>query len=180
MTGILEKDFTCCFSGHRSKKLPWGSNDNDSRCLSLRREIQSRLEGIYDSGYRHFICGMALGCDKYFAQEVILLREKYPDVTLEAAVPCVNQSEKWNKKQQAEYHDILNCCDKVTVLQEQYSRGCMMERNKYMVDRSSLLLACYDGIPGGTMNTIVYARRQNVPVIIIDIDKEPLTEAANE
>ena len=39
----------------------------------------------------------------------------------------------------------------------------------YMVDNSSLLLACFDGHPGGTMNTIVYAQRNDVKVIIIDV-----------
>ena len=45
----------------------------------------------------------------------------------------------------------------------------MMRRNKYMVDSSSLLLTCFNGYPGGTMNTIVYAQRNGVKVVTIDI-----------
>ena len=45
----------------------------------------------------------------------------------------------------------------------------MMRRNRYMVDRSSLLLACFDGQSGGTMNTILYAQRRGVKVIIIEL-----------
>ena len=45
----------------------------------------------------------------------------------------------------------------------------MQARNKYMVDSSTVLLACFDGRPGGTMNTILYARRQGVQTVIIDI-----------
>ena len=40
----------------------------------------------------------------------------------------------------------------------------------YVVDRSSLLLACYDGRPGGTMNTILYAQRSGVQVIVLDVE----------
>ena len=45
----------------------------------------------------------------------------------------------------------------------------MMRRNRYMVDRSSLLLACFDGQTGGTMNTILYAQRSGLKVILIDL-----------
>ena len=41
----------------------------------------------------------------------------------------------------------------------------MMRRNRYMVDRSSVLVACYDGKPGGTWNTIRYAMDKDVEVI---------------
>ena len=50
-----------------------------------------------------------------------------------------------------------------------YTPDCMQARNKYMVDSSAVLLACFDGRPGGTMNTILYARRQGVQTVIIDI-----------
>jgi hypothetical protein len=45
----------------------------------------------------------------------------------------------------------------------------MQRRNEYMVDNSSLLLACFAGVPSGTMNTILYAQRQGVETIILDV-----------
>ena len=57
----------------------------------------------------------------------------------------------------------------MTVLQIGYSPECMMRRNQYMVDHSSMLLCCYNGRPGGTMRTILYAERTGVGVEIIDI-----------
>ena len=58
----------------------------------------------------------------------------------------------------------------MTVLQYGYTPDCMMRRNRYMVDHASLLLACYDGRPGGTMNTILYAERNEVKVLVIEIE----------
>ena len=60
-------------------------NEDDPRCLALKREIAARLDAVYELGYRRFLCGMAIGCDMYFAEAVLALREKYGDVTLEAA-----------------------------------------------------------------------------------------------
>ena len=163
------RETTCGFTGHRPAKLPWGTNENDPRCVQLKAELSARLEGIYEAGYRHFICGMAIGCDFYFAAAVIDLREKHGDITLEAAIPCGGQPDKWNTKQRLEYNSLIDRCDKVTVLQIHYTPTCMQRRNEYIVDNSSLLLACYNGKPGGTMKTLLYAGRNDVKTVIIDI-----------
>lgn len=165
----MDRDITCCFSGHRPAGLPWGHDERDARCHALKLELAVRLIGICDAGYRHFICGMAQGCDLYFAEAVLALRDARPDITLEAAVPCATQADRWAASQRERYRSILDLCDQVTVLQQSYTPNCMMRRNRYMVDHSSLLLACFGGSTGGTMNTILYARRSGVNVIMIDI-----------
>ena len=165
-----DKSISCCFTGHRPMKLPWGMNEKDPRCVDLKLELAARLEGIYQMGYRRFICGMALGCDMYFAEAVLELRQQHPDVTLEAAIPFGDQPGKWGAEQRQRYNRLIDSADQVTVLQYTYSRDCMMQRNRYMVDHASLLVACFDGRPGGTMNTILYAQRSGVQVIILDVE----------
>lgn len=166
---MKKREISCCFSGHRPAKLPWGANELDARCVALKEELAARVNGIYQAGYRHFICGMALGCDTYFAEAVLALRREHEDITLEAAVPCGTQPDRWTRQQRERYNTLLDECDAVNVLQIDYTPECMLQRNKYMVDRSSLLLCCYDGMPGGTMQTIIYAERSGVNVITIDI-----------
>ena len=146
-------------------KLPWGMNERDPRCTALKLELAARLEAMYALGYRHFLCGMAIGCDMYFAEAVLALREVHGDVTLEAAIPFGDQPGRWDEAQRRRYNSLIDRADKVTVLQIGYTSDCMMQRNRYMVDRSSLLLACFDGRPGGTMNTILYAERSGLQVI---------------
>ena len=165
----MDKETTCCFTGHRPSKLPWGQNENDPRCVKVKQELASRLEGIYEMGFRHFMCGMAIGCDMYFAEAVLNLRDRHPDVSLEAVIPCGTQPDRWAKPLRMRYTSLLDRCDSVKVLQIMYSRDCMMRRNKYMVDNSSLLLGCFMGLPGGTMNTIVYAERSGLKVVLIEI-----------
>ena len=165
----MDKEITCCFTGHRPSKLPWGQNENDLRCIAVKQELASRLEGVYETGFRHFMCGMAIGCDMYFAEAVLNLRDRHPDVSLEAVIPCGTQPDRWAKPLRMRYTSLLDRCDSVKVLQIMYSRDCMMRRNKYMVDNSSLLLGCFMGIPGGTMNTIVYSERSGLKVVLIEI-----------
>ena len=165
-----EREKTCCFTGHRPMKLPWGTNEKDPRCLALKLELAARLEALAALGYRSFLCGMALGCDMYFAEAVLALRDRWPDVRLEAAIPFGDQPGRWNEEQRRRYNRLIDAADKLTVLQVHYTSDCMQRRNRYMVDRSSLLLACYDGRPGGTMQTILYAERSGVRVMIIEVE----------
>ena len=158
---------TCCFTGHRPNKLPWGDNERDVRCVEMKRRIADALETAYEEGFRHFICGMALGSDLYFAEAVLALKEAREGVSLEAAIPYPGQAERWPRDQQARYQWILERCDYETVVQDHYSAGCMSRRNRYMVDHSALVIAVYSGEPGGTRQTLEYALRQRVPFVDI-------------
>lgn len=166
---MKERTTTCCFTGHRPEKLLWGTDELDARCLALKETISHALEGLYEDGFRHFISGMARGCDLYFGEAVLALREKYADVTLEAAVPCETQANGWKKDEKARYDRLLKCSDKVTYVSRLYSPGCMQRRNKYMVDSSAALLAVFNGTSGGTMQTILYARRNSLRIEMIEI-----------
>ncbi len=165
-----EKQITCCFTGHRISKLPWRDDESDPRCAALKEKLAAVTEAVYDSGVRHYICGMANGCDMYFAEAVIALRGAHPEITLEAAIPFAGQAERWGGKLQARYEALVSQCDVKTILQREHTADCMMRRNRYMVDSSSVLIACYDGKPGGTMNTLLYAMRQKSEVIEIPVE----------
>ena len=163
-------ELTCTFTGHRAEKLPWGYNENDPRCRRLKRTLYDTLEAVYESGFRKFICGMAEGCDLYFAETVMALKSTYPHITLEAAIPCPSQADGWSERQQARYRDILSRCDYETMVQQSYTPGCMQRRNRYMVDHASLLIAVNDGARGGTRSTIEYAFKRGVNVLDIPLD----------
>lgn len=67
----------------------------------------------------------------------------------------------------------LNCAilyaeaDIITHTGHKYDRICMFRRNRYLVNQADLVLAAYDGQPGGTAMVVDYARRMNVPVCVI-------------
>ena len=42
--GALEQTETCCFTGHRPDKLPWGIRENDPRCVDLKVRLAAALE----------------------------------------------------------------------------------------------------------------------------------------
>ena len=165
----IDRSTTCCFTGHRPNKLPWGTDETDPRCLALKAAIKQEVEKAYDRGYRHFICGMAMGCDFYFCEAAQALRDERPGVTVEAAIPCETQAARWSEADRERYGRLVGLCDYETMVLRQYDRNCLLRRNRYMVDRSSLLIAAFDGSTGGTMYTVTYAMRHDAQVVIIDV-----------
>lgn len=161
------RPMTCSFTGHRPEKLPWGRDEEDVRCLALKAKLRDAVETAYDEGMRHFICGMARGCDFYFAEAVLDLRAHRPGVTLEAAVPCPSQPDSWPPEDRLRWRRLLALSDMETLVQDHYTPGCMLRRNRYMVDHSALVIAVYDGTNGGTRRTLEYALRRKVPFVDI-------------
>ena len=167
----MDREKTCCFTGHRPEKLPWGFREEDPRCIALKGRLRRAVEQAYADGFRHFITGMARGTDQYFAQIVLELKEHLPGITLEAAIPCEEQASRWRESERERYFDLVSQCDLETMVQRHYDRGCMQRRNRYMVDRSARLIAAYDGVLGGTMYTIHYAMQRGVDVVMVELEE---------
>lgn len=169
MDFTAEREITCCFTGHRPEKLPWGEDEDSPACAALKRRMARTLEELLLRGWRHFLCGMAQGSDLYFAEAVLALRERYPQTVLEAVVPCLSQADRWSAAEQARYRGILDRCDMETLIQRSYDKYCMLRRNRYMVERSSVLLAVYDGQSGGgTRYTISHALDLGLEVVKLE------------
>lgn len=167
----MDRAHTCCFTGHRPDKLPWGAEASDPRCAALYERLAAALERAYNAGCRHFICGMARGSDLLFCRAALALRERCGDVTVEGAIPCESQTDSWPAAERELHHALLDQCDFETMVQHRYDRGCMMRRNRYMVDHSSRIIALYDGVPkGGTAQTLAYALRKGLETDIIPLE----------
>ena len=163
------KQESCCFTGHRPGKLPWRFDETDPRCLKLKHRIADAVEAAYAEGYRHFLCGMALGCDLYFCECVLALRERRPEVTIEAAIPCPTQADAWPEAQRARYRALVEACDFETMVSARYTSSCMQRRDRYMVDHASLLIAAFDGSAGGTRYTMEYAMRRRLDIVDLPV-----------
>ena len=46
----------------------------------------------------------------------------------------------------------------------------MMKRNRYMVDHADLIIACYDGKSGGTLNTLRYAIGRDIQIVHLPLE----------
>ena len=156
---------SCCFSGHRPDKLAFGSDEGHPACIAIKQNLFDCIGELVRTGYDTLYDGMAQGCDIFFAEAALLQKREHPNLRLVCAVPYAGQATRWSYEYQARYKDILGQADEVVLLNERYHRGCMMQRNRHMVDRSSLLVSVYAGESGGTKSTLQYALQKGLTIL---------------
>lgn len=139
-------------TGHRLNKLlqhiPQIDVDLEERMFMLARDhlIELRPSEV--------ISGMALGWDTAVALAALDL-----GIPLTCACPFEGQERLWSARQQMRYRDILSKAARVVYVCRHKLNIAFQERNEWMVDRASHILALWDGTPGGTANCIEYAER---------------------
>lgn len=174
----IDRAQTCCFTGHRPQQLPWHHNQDDPRCIAVRERLKSEIERAYQNGYRRFLCGMARGVDLMAGELVADAKTRHPDIVLEAAIPCEGQTHGWTNAEKARYQALLSRCDIVPEYLPAYDKSSMMRRNQYMVLESSLIIAVFNGTPGGTRNTLIFAMQNGLELVVIDPEGKGAENAA--
>ena len=161
---IINKLETVCLTGHRPNKLPWFYDETKENCIIFKKDLKAILEGAIKYGLKNFLTGMAEGFDMIATEILLELKTIYKDIKIIAVIPCLGQEKNWQQSQKDRYYEILNLCDEKIILSKTYTKTCMNDRNKFMVDHSSVVIACYNGQPSGTKNTIRFAKENGCKI----------------
>ena len=151
------RNHQCCFTGHRPEKLKRPEEE-------IKKSLESAILKAIHDGYSTFITGMARGVDLWAGQIVLRLRQTNPDLRLIAALPYPDCDNRWSSSWRKQYAEVLEAADQVDCISPQYSMATFQKRDEWMVDQSSRVIAVYDGVAGGTKNTIDYARKCGIEV----------------
>ena len=130
----------CSFTGHRPERLEMSE---DKVIAWLEEQIRKAVE----DGYTDFISGMQRGVDIWAAEIVIKLKKEGKKVHLISACAWNGMEKDWEPEWKKRYTKIL--------------------MNHWMVDNSSRLIGVYTGAPGGTKETVWYAKNKGLEVITI-------------
>lgn len=123
-------------------------------------------------GFRTFICGMARGVDLWAGKEVVLRKRTNSEIKLICATPFPGFEKKWNQHWRDLYFELVDMADYKVAICQTYTRNCFQKRNEWMVTHAGLVIAAYNGEPGGTRNTVIFANKCGVPVcnILNEVD----------
>lgn len=160
---------SCAFTGHRPHKFPWKYDETDSRCIALKAALAEQIKKLAEEGVTDFYSGGADGVDCWAALIVLALREKDPALRLHCILPHEGQADRWSDPAQERYRLVLRQADSVEYVSREYYEGCMLDRNRRLVESAGLLLAVYNGEQrGGTAATIRYAHKLGKQIILLD------------
>lgn len=155
---------TMALTGHRPQKLAGYDLQQpyyermENQLIKLIKTALRRCDKL------ELHSGMALGADTVWARVIIKMRDQYPDrITFVADIPDWNQASLWPLESQSRWQYLMTQTDDVKT----YSQGCddksyayiLNQRNIGMIDACDILIAIYDGTPGGTRNAVQYATK---------------------
>ena len=172
---------TVSFTGYRTAKLPFGNDYESEPAKKLRSLLMDIFDQLFQNNYNCFLTGGATGSDLIAADAVGEVLKSYGKRAARSinfiCLPCYDHIKSWSQKDKNYLEKLLN--DDVCafyVSDRPYYKGCMQVRNKYMVDNSSIVVAVYDGKPGGTKNTLEYAEKRRRKIITVDPNASLKTE----
>ena len=87
------------------------------------------------------------------------------DLHLICALPHPNFESRRSLTEKMRFNKITKKADIVKEISEHYFTGCYQVRNEWMIDRSNLVIAVFNGQKSGTKNTVDYATRRGVKVV---------------
>ncbi len=161
MTEIEKRMHRVCFTGHRPEKLIRNEK-------IIKKELEKQIHRAIADGLDVFVTGMARGVDIWEAETVLRLRNTGEAIRLICACPYQGFEQGWGKEWQEQYREILAAADLVKYISPSYSRSCFQIRNEWMVNHAARVIAVFNGEKSGTKNTIDYAKKVGVPVILLN------------
>lgn len=149
----------CAFTGHREL----------DESFSIKK-LQKIVYDLAEKGVENFFCGMAKGFDLFAGEEVVKIKEVFPNVKLIACVPYFGQEKGYSQENKKRYVTILKNCDAKFTFADVYYKGCMLDRDRYMADHADVLVADLKKKKGGTAYTVGYFEKKYPDREIIFLD----------
>ena len=140
--------------------------------LRLPEILDKMLENLIWQGVSTFRAGGAIGFDTVAALAVLEKKQAHPEIILELELPCKDQTNGWSEADKRAYDYVLSKADTISYTCEKYRKGCMLERNRRLVNGADFCVAFCSSDKGGSAYTMNYAKEKGLTIInIYDIVK---------
>lgn len=155
----VRKENAVCFTGHREIGEPISD-------VELR--LTETVECLIEQGYVFFWAGGARGFDTIASEVVLKLKSIYLQIHLFLALPFDEQythEKNWTQAEISQYHRIKETASNVVILCDGFRPGAYHQRNRYLVDNSSVCIAYLNRDKSGTGYTVRYAKKRGLQVV---------------
>ena len=157
---------TASFSGYRPEKFTYPlSDENNIGYLRLQSNINKAIFEALELGYIFFLCGMTRGFDLLCADILLDIREQhsqYRNISLTTVLPYASHTftGEWGNL----HRTVKQCANQIVIVSPTYVLSCYEQRNRYLIDNSSHLICYWDGVEGGTAQTLRMAKAKGLTI----------------
>ncbi len=135
---------TCAIIGCSPMCFPWGFEEEDEGCATLKLILMNRITRLRSEGYTRFHISMDCGVGLYAAE--ILHGLKASDEGLETIcyVPYEEQATKWTPELRDRYFNALSTCTEVVNVGFEKTVGCEFKAHLAAIKGADTVIAVYD------------------------------------
>lgn len=144
---------TCCIIGQSGLTEP--------QLGTVMDKLLDTVKYLAAQNYTYFITGGSNETELFAALMIIMMKYTNKDLRMELALPCNAMFEFGSNALKGT--GIM--CDNLSKSQERYDDSCVEKRNQYMLEKSDIILAIWDGkISGKTFDLIKLAKSKEKEV----------------
>ena len=165
---------TVCITGHRASRIaPYGNNPvyRNITYSAVKLMLYRYIDMAIEAGYENFISGLANGTDLWSAEYVLMKKRRNDRIKLTAVMPFLRHAEFMSENEIFKLADVERKADCLLTVNTNpdivygknssagFSKNLYRDRNYYMVDNSSAVIAFLDNSIkySGTFQTVNYA-----------------------
>ncbi len=177
---FFQKHLNVCFSGHRPNKLPDAGDLSQPAMNAVYHDLLIMIDNAVTEGKSNFIHGMMSGFDIIAAEAVLEIKKKHPHIRLISVLPFIENffmTKEWYGDWARRATEVYKESDCRVCLAKSYYPQVYYDRNKWMIEHSSLLICYQSSGKGGTAYTVNSAEKNGVPVINLALYRDKLTGA---
>ncbi|KMK76697.1 DUF1273 domain-containing protein [Alkalihalobacillus pseudalcaliphilus] len=128
----------------------------------IRQAFKQRLIPLIEDGLEWVIISGQLGVELWVAEEVIALKEIYPQLKLSVLTPFLEQEKTWNEKNQEYYREIIGKADFVkSITNRPYENPLQLkQKNQFIIEKVDGLLVLFDEEKEGSPQFYLHVAQQ--------------------
>lgn len=142
--------YTVSFFGHRELKNPFNA---EAKLEEIIRDL------LNNNSYVEFLVGRDGLFDQIVSSAIRRISKEYNygNSELILVLPYMKSEYRKNTESFEAYYDCIEICEKAA---HSHFKAAIQIRNRWMVDRSDLVVCCIEHKSGGAYQTIKYAEKQ--------------------
>lgn len=173
-------NLTCGFIGLPPACFPFGYDEEDPLCVTIKLTLLNQIMALYLSGVTIYYSGCSFGVDLWVAEIVISLMETrgYEDIELICVIPYEEQAKKWSPPLRERYYTMLEKSTQNIMVSSVYTKGCFENCRRFIIDHSNFMITVYDKqLDTTTKNNqyVLYALQKSSNIIHINPNNAAVT-----
>lgn len=132
---------SCAIIAEPPMCFPWGFDEEDERCATLKLLILNRLSNMQAEGVTRFYIPINAGFGLYASELIVSLIETNKRLQLYSLIPYEEQAAKWSAELRNRYYAVQEHCTEPVLISKERTPTCELDAMLEAIDRADYVLA---------------------------------------